>query len=98
MINIQILRVNKKGEILEGKNFLFVKFDSSKFNYLTTYIKERYKKLVPGFVFCLAVEEEDVIQVLRDLVNGRSYPLYRIRDDLYYFRSGNLVFSVNVEV
>lgn len=100
MINIQILVVNKKGEILADKIFSFDKFDPDKFEALSTYVTKKYKKIVPAFVFCLDIELQDAIQVLRNLVNGQPQPLYRlyqIREDLYYFRSGNIVFSVDKE-
>lgn len=97
MLNIQILKVNKKGEVLDGKIFSFDKFDRDKFDTLSMYVKKLYKKIFPAFVFCVDLELQDAIQVLYHLVNGQPQPLYQIREDNYYFRSGNIVFSVDKE-
>lgn len=97
MINIQILKVNKKGESLEGKIFLFDKFDQDKFDVLLTYFTKHYKNITPAFVFCLELPPEDVIQVLRELINGQPYPLYCIGEGVYFFRCGNLIFFVEEE-
>lgn len=94
MLNIQILKVNKKGEVLDGKIFSFDKFDHDKFDTLSMYVKNLYKKIFPAFVFCIDLELQDAIQVLRGLVNGQPQLLYKIGEDQYYFRSGNLVFFV----
>ena len=96
-MNIQILRVNKKGEILEGKIFSFDKFDHGKFEVLSTYIRENYKKINPAFVFSLDLKLQDAIQVLRGVVEGYVYPDYQLTDGSYYFRSGNLVICSNNE-
>lgn len=94
---IQIFNLNKKGEVLDGKFFSFDKFDHDKFEVLSAYIDKCYKPIIPAFVFCLDLEKQDAIQVLRDILNGQPHPLYLIREDLYYFRSGNIVFSVGKE-
>lgn len=96
-MNVQIIKLNKKGEILAGKYFLFDKFDSDKFDVLSTYVDKHYKRITPAFVFCLDLEKQEAIQVLRNLVNGQAQPLYCVSNGVYYFRSGNLVFFVDEE-
>ena len=97
MIKIEVYNLSEKGEILTKKDFLFTEFNPEKFDALSSYINKVVKKITPAFVFCLNLEKQAAIQVLRNIVNGRDETLYQLSDGSYYFRCGNLVFYIYEE-
>lgn len=97
MIKIEIYELAQEGGVLSLKEYAFREFDTNKFEELSSYIVKVGRKFTPRFVFCLDIEVQEAIQVLRNIINGYDDGLYRLSDGTHYFRSGNLIFNIYEE-